>query len=121
MTNASLMGIDFLGGTGTAGATATSTFEVASPIDGRTLASVPDCGEAEARQALATASTAFDRWKRTTAYERAAIMKKWHALIVARESFLAELMTIEMGKPITESAGEVRYAAAFVEWYAEEA
>ncbi|MBV6521889.1 MAG: Succinate-semialdehyde dehydrogenase [NADP(+)] [Gemmatimonadaceae bacterium] len=56
-----------------------------------------------------------------TAYERSGILKAWHALILEHEPLLAELMTVEMGKPVTESAGEVRYGAAFVEWYAEEA
>ena len=98
-----------------------SSFPVSSPIDGCVVASVPDCGAAEARLALDRAAAAFETWKGTTAYERAAIMKKWHALIQANEPLLAELMTLEMGKPITESAGEVRYGASFVEWYAEEA
>ena len=104
-----------------AGAGAAGTFEVRSPIDGRVVASVADCGAAEARVALDRAASGFDHWKRTTAYERASVMKKWHALIVAHEPVLAELMTVEMGKPVTESVGEVRYGAGFVEWYAEEA
>ena len=104
-----------------AGSGASTTFEVKSPIDGRVVAAVPDCGGTQAREALDRAATGFDRWKRTTAYERAAVMKKWHALILANEAVLAELMSVEMGKPVTESVGEVRYGAAFVEWYAEEA
>ncbi|MEO7966122.1 MAG: NAD-dependent succinate-semialdehyde dehydrogenase [Gemmatimonadaceae bacterium] len=97
------------------------TFDVRSPIDGAVVASVPDCGEAEGREALSCATAAFSRWKITTAYERASVMKRWHALILKYEPELAELMTLEMGKPITESVGEVRYGASFVEWYAEEA
>lgn len=104
-----------------AGVSADRRFPVTSPIDGRALASVADCGEAEARSTLDLAAGGFERWKRTTAYERAAVMKRWHALIVANEAALAELMTLEMGKPITESIGEIKYGAAFVEWYAEEA
>lgn len=104
-----------------AGTAAAAGFAVASPIDGRPVAEVPDCGEAEAREALDRAERAFDGWKRTTAYERAAVLKRWHGLIVAHEPVLAELMTVEMGKPLTESVGEVRYGAAFVEWYGEEA
>ena len=104
-----------------AGVAAERRFPVTSPIDGRALASVADCGEAEARSTLDLAAGGFERWKRTTAYERAAVMKRWHALIVANEAALAELMTLEMGKPITESIGEIKYGAAFVEWYAEEA
>jgi succinate-semialdehyde dehydrogenase/glutarate-semialdehyde dehydrogenase len=100
---------------------APGTFSVTSPIDGRAITSVPECGPAEARAALDRAAAAFETWKRTTAYERAAVMKRWHALIQAQEPVLAELMSVEMGKPVTESIGEVRYGAAFVEWYAEEA
>jgi succinate-semialdehyde dehydrogenase/glutarate-semialdehyde dehydrogenase len=98
-----------------------ATFEVRSPIDGRVVTDVPDCGAADARLALDRAVNAFELWKRTTAYERAAIMKKWHALIQSHEPVLAELMSLEMGKPVTESIGEIRYGASFVEWYAEEA
>ncbi len=112
---------NFLSRIGAAATAAASSFNVTSPIDGRIVAPVPDCGVAEARQALDRSAAAFDRWKRTTAYERAAVMKKWHALILANEPALAELMTLEMGKPVTESVGEVRYGASFVEWYAEEA
>ena len=104
-----------------ASAHAAATFEIRSPIDGAVVASVPDCGASEAQAALARAAAAFGRWKHTTAYQRAAVLKRWHSLIQQHEAPLAELMTLEMGKPITESVGEVRYGAAFVEWYAEEA
>ncbi len=97
------------------------SFDIRSPIDGRVIGSVPDCGPNEACAALDRAAKAFETWKRTTAYERASVMKRWHGLIQANEPVLAELMSIEMGKPVTESVGEVRYGAAFVEWYAEEA
>ena len=116
-----MLDLSFLDRIRGAGSAAGATFEIRSPIDGGVVAAVPDCGAAEARQALDRAVTGFDRWKRTTAYERAAVMKKWHGLILAHESVLAELMSVEMGKPVTESVGEVRYGAAFVEWYAEEA
>ncbi|MCC7132865.1 MAG: aldehyde dehydrogenase family protein, partial [Gemmatimonadales bacterium] len=62
-----------------AGVAAERRFPVTSPIDGRALASVADCGEAEARSTLDLAAGGFERWKRTTAYERAAVMKRWHA------------------------------------------
>lgn len=104
-----------------AGSPAESSFEVSSPIDGQRVASVPDCGPEDARTALDRAGEGFDRWRRTTVYERARLLQRWHARILANERSLAELMTVEMGKPVTESVGEVRYGAAFVEWYAEEA
>lgn len=116
-----LLDAPFFAGLRSVATAAAATFDVKSPIDGHVVASVPDCGADEARQALDRSAKAFDAWKRTTAYERAAVMKKWHALIQANEPVLAELMSVEMGKPVTESIGEVRYGAAFVEWYAEEA
>ena len=65
--------------------------------------------------------SAFAPWKAKTAFERSSILRKWYELIIEDTETLARMMTQEMGKPITESRGEVKYAAAFVEWYAEEA
>ena len=97
------------------------TFDVRSPFSGKVLASVVDCGEKEARLAADAAVASFGGWKRTTAYERSAVLRKWFELIMARQDQLARLMALEMGKPVAEARGEVRYAAAFVELYAEEA
>ncbi len=97
-----------------------SSFEVRSPYDGSLVAEVADCGEAEAVEALTAALEAFSTWRVKTAYERAELLRRWYVLILAREEELAKLMAREMGKPIREGRGEVRYAASFVEWYAEE-
>ncbi|WP_027893919.1 NAD-dependent succinate-semialdehyde dehydrogenase [Calidithermus chliarophilus] len=97
------------------------TFPVRSPYSGEVIAEVADCGEAEARQAVEAAAQAFESWRNTTAYERAALMKRWHALILRDEQDLARTIALEMGKPVSEALGEVRYAASFIEWYAEEA
>ncbi len=67
------------------------------------------------------AVSAFASWKQTTAYERAALLRRWNDLVLAHVDGLARLIATEMGKPITEARGEVRYAASFIEWYAEEA
>ncbi|HVB33450.1 MAG TPA: NAD-dependent succinate-semialdehyde dehydrogenase [Patescibacteria group bacterium] len=96
-------------------------FSVYTPIDGSAIAEVPDCGREEAQSAAERASAAFSTWKRTTAYERSAILRRWFELIGEHKAALARLMAMEMGKPLTEAEGEVRYAASFVEWYAEEA
>ena len=98
-----------------------STFAVTSPSSGEPVAQVANCGADEARAAADNAVTAFDQWRRTTAYERAQILRRWNDLILARQNDLALVMTLEMGKPIAESRGEVRYTAGFVEFYAEEA
>jgi succinate-semialdehyde dehydrogenase/glutarate-semialdehyde dehydrogenase len=96
-------------------------FAVQSPIDNCVFAQVADCGAEEARRAVDRAAAAFVSWKQTTAYERSAILRRWLALLVEHETAMARVIAIEMGKPLTEAVGELRYSASFVEWYAEEA
>ncbi len=98
-----------------------ATFDVQNPATGRRVRSVANAGTAEARVMATKAIEAFPAWRDTTAYARSAILRQWFNLMLQDEDRLAELMTVEMGKPISESRGEVKYAAAFVEWYAEEA
>ena len=98
-----------------------ATFEVINPATGAVMDSAPDAGIEEARAAIEKSVLAFVSWRVKTTFERSAILRHWFNLILADEATLARMMTQEMGKPITESRGEVRYAAAFVEWYAEEA
>src|SRR5690606_26979340 len=100
---------------------ASSTFEVTNPATGEVIARVADCGEAEARRAADLASSTFDTWRQTTAFERSAVLERWADLMMERQEELAAAMTSEMGKPIKESRGEIAYAAGFVKWYAEEA
>ncbi|CAM3995967.1 NAD-dependent succinate-semialdehyde dehydrogenase [Deinococcus frigens] len=102
--------------------TATSpTFDLRSPSSGEVIAQIPDHGAAEARGAADRAVTAFASWRRTTAYARAALLRKFFDLMLRDEQEIAGLIAREMGKPVTEALGEVRYAASFIEWYAEEA
>ncbi len=96
-------------------------FAVMNPATGRSVADAPDNGPAEAKAAIAKAVTAFAAWRRTTAYERSVILRAWATRMLASDADLARLMAQEMGKPVTEARGEVRYAVSFVEWYAEEA
>jgi succinate-semialdehyde dehydrogenase / glutarate-semialdehyde dehydrogenase len=97
------------------------TFDVVNPATAAVFDRVPDAGVEDAKQAVDKSVAAFAAWKAKTAFERSAILRQWYELIVKDEDTLATTMTREMGKPITESRGEVKYAAAFVEWYAEEA
>ena len=60
-------------------------------------------------------------WRNVTPYERGKVLRRWHDLLFAHQEELARVMTLEMGKPITETRGEVAYAASFIEWCAEEA
>jgi succinate-semialdehyde dehydrogenase / glutarate-semialdehyde dehydrogenase len=97
------------------------TISVDNPATGDVIGTVPKLGAAETRQAIEAADRAFPDWRKKTAKERGAIVRKWHELMLANQEDLARLMTIEQGKPLAESKGEVAYAAAFLEWFAEEA
>ncbi len=101
--------------------TAAATFDVRSPATGEVIGRAAECGVADAARAAAVAEEAFASWRKTTAFERSALLERWAALMLERREDLAQLMTSEMGKPIKESRGEVAYAAGFVKWYAEEA
>ncbi|HEX7281152.1 MAG TPA: aldehyde dehydrogenase family protein, partial [Vicinamibacterales bacterium] len=92
-----------------------------NPATSAVLDQALDASPADAKAAIERSVGAFPAWKGRTPFERSAILRKWFELILQSEDVLARSMTQEMGKPITESRGEVRYAAAFVEWYAEEA
>lgn len=102
-------------------AQAAGQYALTSPSSGLEIARVADCGVLEANAALEASVTAFATWRKTTAYERSSLLRKWFNLMQRDEQQLAHLIALEMGKPVTEALGEVRYAASFIEWYAEEA
>src|SRR5215510_2137048 len=97
------------------------TVAVDNPATGEIIGRVPKLGAAETRQAIEAANAAFATWSKKTAKERAAVLRRWFDLMMANQEDLARLMTLEQGKPLTESRGEVAYAAAFLEWFGEEA
>ncbi|MCH8684802.1 NAD-dependent succinate-semialdehyde dehydrogenase [Pedomonas mirosovicensis] len=99
----------------------TARFEVTNPATGEVLAHVPDLGAEETKQAIDAAHRAFPAWAAKTAKERSQILRRWFDLIISNAESLARLMTLEQGKPIAESRGEVAYGASFIEWFAEEA
>src|SRR5271165_4914079 len=96
------------------------TFPVHNPATGELLANVPDMGVAETRRAIDAAKQAWPEWRRKTAKDRAILLRKWYELIMAHSDDLAWIMTAEQGKPLSESKGEIAYAASFIEWFAEE-
>jgi succinate-semialdehyde dehydrogenase/glutarate-semialdehyde dehydrogenase len=102
-------------------ASSNATFAVKNPATGAIIATVPDCAAAEAQAAIDAASAAFPDWKSRTAKERSAVLKRWFALIIEHQEDLASLISLEQGKPLTESRGEIAYSAGYVEWFAEEA
>lgn len=97
-----------------------ASFPVTNPATGDLLVRVADCGAAETQRAIAAAAAALPEWRTKTAAQRGALLKRWNDLILENAEDLALLMTLEQGKPIAESRGEVRYGASFIEWFAEE-
>ena len=96
------------------------TIDVRDPATGSTLGTIPKMGTAETRRAIEAANKALPAWRAKTAKERAAILRKWFNLMMENQEDLAVMMTMEQGKPLAESRGEIAYAASFIEWFAEE-
>ena len=96
------------------------TIDVTDPANGEVIGTVPQLGVEETRRAIDAADVAFKSWSKTTAKERAKLLRKWYDLMMENQEDLAILMTREQGKPLAESRGEVAYGASFVEWFAEE-
>lgn len=93
---------------------------VDNPATGELIGTVPRFGARETRQAIDAAARAFPEWRKRTAKARAAVLRRWFDLMMANQEDLARLMTLEQGKPLAESRGEVAYAASFLEWFGEE-
>ena len=110
----------YVAGRWTAGE-ANASFPVADPATAETIGHVAALTAAQARAATDAADAAFPAWSALLPQERSAILHRWHRLIVEAREDLARLMTREQGKPLSESRGEIDYAASFVEFYAEEA
>jgi len=97
------------------------TITVDNPATGVAVGVVPKLGAAETRRAIDAAARALIAWRKTTAKERARVMRRWFELMVEHQEDLARLMTTEQGKPLAEALGEASYAASFLEWFGEEA
>ncbi|OWT81108.1 MULTISPECIES: NAD-dependent succinate-semialdehyde dehydrogenase [unclassified Achromobacter] len=94
---------------------------VTNPATGATIVAVPKLGRAETEHAIERARAALPGWAARPAKERAAVLLKWAQLMMQHQQDLATIMTSEQGKPVTEAAGEIAYAASFLEWFGEEA
>ena len=95
--------------------------DIFNPATGACIGQVPNLGAAEAQQAIEAAERAWPAWRALTAKERSARLKRWHALMIEHTETLAQILTLEQGKPLAEARGEIVYAASFIEWFAEEA
>jgi succinate-semialdehyde dehydrogenase/glutarate-semialdehyde dehydrogenase len=96
------------------------TLTVTNPATGEKIGTVPKMVETETRRAIQAAYEAFPSWRGKTAQERCKILRRWFELLMENQEDLAILMTLEQGKPIAESRGEIAYAASFIEWFSEE-
>ncbi len=96
------------------------TLVINNPATGKALGTVPKMGGDETRRAIAAANAAWPGWRALTAAERGKKLRRWHALMLDNQDDLALIMTSEQGKPLAESAGEISYAADYLEWFAEE-
>jgi succinate-semialdehyde dehydrogenase/glutarate-semialdehyde dehydrogenase len=99
----------------------TETFEVLNPADGSVVAEINNGDGHTVHQAIDAAHNAFKPWSKKSAKERSVIMQQWYGLIIENREYIAKIMTLESGKPINESRGEIDYGAAFIQWFAEEA
>ena len=121
LSDISLFRQDALIGGAWLGAAGGGTIDVMDPASQTRLGSVPDMGGDETRAAIAAAEAAFKGWKACTHAHRAEALERWHDLMIDNLEDLALILTLEQGKPLEESRGEIRYGASFVKWFAEEA
>jgi succinate-semialdehyde dehydrogenase/glutarate-semialdehyde dehydrogenase len=98
-----------------------ASYDVTNPADNSYIAHVPDSSGDDARAAVDAAAAALPAWRARSARDRAQILKRWHAAIVANADDLSLIISNEQGKPQAEARGEVAYGASYVEWFAEEA
>jgi len=102
-------------------ATSGHRFDVTNPATAQVIASVAKCAGQETKSAIKFAEAAFVNWRALTAKERAAYLTAWHDLVVENVEDLAQILTAEQGKPLSEARGEILYGANYIKWFAEEA
>lgn len=96
------------------------TFAVTNPANGETIAEVSDLSAHETEAAIRAAADALPAWRKQTAKQRSQTLQRWFQLIMLNQAELAELLSLEQGKPQSEAMGEIAYGASFIEWFAEE-
>jgi succinate-semialdehyde dehydrogenase/glutarate-semialdehyde dehydrogenase len=97
-----------------------NTFEVINPATKQVISNVANLTIEDVKQAINYASHAWLDWKNTTAQFRGDLLMRWFNLIIEHKDELAKVMTLESGKPLSESHAEITYGSSFVSWFAEE-
>jgi len=119
LTNSNLLQTQsFIGGVWTKGE---YSFPVYNPSNAEVLCEVESIASAQIDRAIENGANSFHDWKRTLAKNRSALLMKWFHLVQQNEKDLANILTLEQGKPFGEALGEIRYGAGFIEWFAQEA
>ena len=103
------------------GADSGKTIAVDNPATGDIIAQAPHMSATETQRAIEAAAAALPAWRSQTGKARAAVLREWYSLLLENLDDLARIMTLEQGKPLAESRGEIAYGASFIEWFAEEA
>jgi succinate-semialdehyde dehydrogenase / glutarate-semialdehyde dehydrogenase len=98
-----------------------ATFEVHDPSTGKLIGTCPEFDTKDTQKAIAAAAEAFKTFRKTTARERATMLRNWFNLMNENAQDIATLITWENGKPLADAKGEAAYAAAFFQWFSEEA
>lgn len=97
------------------------TIDVVNPSDGHVIGSVPSLSQSDVGDAVRAAERALPEWKALPAKRRAELLRRWYELCMEHQEDLAILLTLEQGKPLTESRAEIAYGSSFLEWFSEEA
>lgn len=97
------------------------TFGVTNPSNGEVFAQVTDLDIGDAKTAIDKLLTAFESFSATSPRERANILRNMYELMMENQEDLAKIITLENGKVLADSMGEVSYAASFFQWFSEEA
>ncbi|MDR7236466.1 NAD-dependent succinate-semialdehyde dehydrogenase [Neobacillus drentensis] len=95
--------------------------QVKNPATGQVIKEIRINTEKEIKQALKAGHDNFKKWAKVNAHERSRLLRNWSQIIQEHKAEIAEIMTLENGKPLSESLGEVDYATSYIDWYAEEA
>lgn len=98
-----------------------TTFNVKNPATDQVIVSLPNMDDTDTVKAIDLAANTFKSWRKTTVDERAKLLRTWASLIRENVNDIAKIMTLEQGKPLTESVGEINYSAGFLDWFADEA
>ncbi|UTF60472.1 NAD-dependent succinate-semialdehyde dehydrogenase [Gilvimarinus sp. DA14] len=97
------------------------SIEVVNPATDEVIGRVPSLDEGQVSASIAAAAEGFASWRKMSVADRSACLRRWFELMHEHKEDLARIMTLEQGKPISESLGEIDYAASYIEWFTEEA